>query len=187
MRREIEPGELVITGSSGRDGYKPLLRPNLTMAVFEDLCIFRPDSRILVGAVTRFIRLFDSQLAQGVWGIGETSMIQFRIQGVPAALGYSAGSGLPASSRTHSNPRYMERTFVELGAVRVRSLWGPRSKAERGSRGAPRTSESIGEPMTPPVHDGTTGRKIVKYRAMLPVPKSAYQASARRRSCLPAS
>jgi len=110
--RDIEPGELVVVDADGPRS----LRPWPPEAVDPRLCLFefvylaRPDSRLygqeLHGARVRMGRLLARQApaaADLVIGVPDS--------GIPAAEGYSYGSGIPYATGLVRN-RYIGRTFI---------------------------------------------------------------------------
>lgn len=110
--REIEPGELVVLDHQGVTSYKPFVPTKPAMCVFEYVYFSRPDSRIFGGRAVYSIRkAFGVQLAQ-------ESMVEADIvipvpdSGVPAALGYSEGSGIRFETGLIRN-HYVGRTFIE--------------------------------------------------------------------------
>ncbi|MBS0168743.1 MAG: amidophosphoribosyltransferase [Nitrospira sp.] len=110
--REIEPGELVVLDHRGVTSYKPFAQAKPAMCVFEYVYFARPDSRIFGGGAVYSIRkAFGRQLAQES-GVSADIVIPVPDSGVPAALGYSEGSGLPFETGLIRN-HYVGRTFIE--------------------------------------------------------------------------
>jgi amidophosphoribosyltransferase len=82
------------------------------MCVFEYVYFSRPDSRIFGGGAVYSIRkAFGRQLAQES-AVDADIVIPVPDSGVPAALGYSEGSGVPFESGLIRN-HYVGRTFIE--------------------------------------------------------------------------
>ena len=93
--REIEPGELVVLDHQGVTSFKPFAQTKPAMCVFEYVYFARPDSRIFGGKAVYSIRkAFGRQLAQESQ-VDADIVIPVPDSGVPAALGYSEGSGFP--------------------------------------------------------------------------------------------
>jgi amidophosphoribosyltransferase len=110
--REIEPGELVVLDHQGVTSYKPFGQSKPAMCVFEYVYFARPDSRIFGGSAVYSIRkAFGRQLAQESQ-VKADIVIPVPDSGVPAALGYSEGSGLPFETGLIRN-HYVGRTFIE--------------------------------------------------------------------------
>ena len=110
--REIEPGELVVLDHRGVTSYKPFSPTQPAMCVFEYVYFARPDSRIFGGSAVYSIRkAFGRRLAQES-GVDADIVIPVPDSGVPAALGYSEGSGVPFESGLIRN-HYVGRTFIE--------------------------------------------------------------------------
>ncbi|MBA2486158.1 MAG: amidophosphoribosyltransferase [Nitrospira sp.] len=110
--REIEPGELVVLDHQGVTSYKPFAQSKPAMCVFEYVYFSRPDSRIFEGRAVYSIRkAFGQQLAQESM-VPADIVIPVPDSGVPAALGYSEGSGIRFETGLIRN-HYVGRTFIE--------------------------------------------------------------------------
>ncbi len=110
--REIEPGELVVLDHQGVTSYKPFAQTKPAMCVFEYVYFARPDSRIFGGKAVYSIRkAFGRQLAKESQ-VDADIVIPVPDSGVPAALGYSEGSGFPFETGLIRN-HYVGRTFIE--------------------------------------------------------------------------
>ncbi|MCC2639921.1 MAG: purF [Nitrospira sp.] len=110
--REIEPGELVVLDHKGVTSYKPFADTKPAMCVFEYVYFSRPDSRIFSGSAVYSIRkAFGRQLAKES-KVQADIVIPVPDSGVPAALGYSEGSGIPFETGLIRN-HYVGRTFIE--------------------------------------------------------------------------
>lgn len=110
--REIEPGELVVLDHEGVRSYKPFVPTKPAMCVFEYVYFARPDSRIFGGSAVYAIRkAFGRHLAQESW-VPADIVIPVPDSGVPAALGYAEGSGVPFETGLIRN-HYVGRTFIE--------------------------------------------------------------------------
>ncbi len=110
--REIEPGELVVLDDKGVTSYKPFSHAKPAMCVFEYVYFSRPDSRIFGGSAVYAVRkALGRQLAQESW-VPADIVVPVPDSGVPAALGYAEGSGIPFETGLIRN-HYVGRTFIE--------------------------------------------------------------------------
>ncbi|MEE9203522.1 MAG: amidophosphoribosyltransferase [Nitrospirales bacterium] len=110
--REIKPGELVVLNSEGVTSYSPFAKTRPAMCVFEYVYFSRPDSKIFGGKAVYLTRKeLGRQLAREAW-VGADIVIPVPDSGVPAAMGYSEGSGIPFETGLIRN-HYVGRTFIE--------------------------------------------------------------------------
>jgi amidophosphoribosyltransferase len=110
--REVDPGELVVLNDAGVTSYRPFQATHPSMCVFEYVYFARPDSRIFGGRAVYAIRKsLGRQLAQESW-VEADIVIPVPDSGVPAALGFSEGSGIPFETGLIRN-HYVGRTFIE--------------------------------------------------------------------------
>ena len=110
--REIEPGELIVLDEKGVTSYRPFTQTTPAMCIFEYVYFSRPDSRIFGGSAVYSIRkALGRQLAQESW-VPADIVIPVPDSGVPAALGYAEGSGVPFETGLIRN-HYVGRTFIE--------------------------------------------------------------------------
>jgi amidophosphoribosyltransferase len=110
--REIEPGELVVLNEDGVKSYHPFNAVKPAMCVFEYVYFARPDSRIFgANAVYLTRKALGRQLASEARADADV-VIPVPDSGVPAALGYSEGSGVPFEIGLIRN-HYIGRTFIE--------------------------------------------------------------------------
>jgi amidophosphoribosyltransferase len=110
--REVNPGELVVLDHGGVTSYRPFQETCPSMCVFEYVYFARPDSRIFGGSAVYAIRkALGRQLAQESW-VEADIVIPVPDSGVPAALGFSEGSGIPFETGLIRN-HYVGRTFIE--------------------------------------------------------------------------
>ncbi|MET0516057.1 MAG: amidophosphoribosyltransferase [Nitrospiraceae bacterium] len=110
--REIEPGELIVLNEKGVTSYRPFTQTTPAMCIFEYVYFSRPDSRIFGGSAVYTIRkALGRQLAQESW-VPADIVIPVPDSGVPAALGYAEGSGVPFETGLIRN-HYVGRTFIE--------------------------------------------------------------------------
>ncbi len=116
--REVEPGEIVAIDDKGLKSYKEPSEKH-AMCIFEYIYFARPDS------VINDRLLYDTRLAMGAELAKEYPVEADLVVGVPdsatpAAVGYSAQSGIPLGMGLVRN-RYMGRTFIEPDQ-RIRDL-----------------------------------------------------------------
>ena len=110
--REIKPGELVVLNSEGVTSYSPFAKTRPAMCVFEYVYFSRPDSKIFGGKAVYLTRKeLGRQLAREAW-VDADIVIPVPDSGVPAAMGYSEGSGIPFETGLIRN-HYVGRTFIE--------------------------------------------------------------------------
>ncbi|MEK7762936.1 MAG: amidophosphoribosyltransferase [Nitrospirota bacterium] len=110
--REIEPGELVVLSDQGIDSHRPFPKVDPAMCVFEYVYFARPDSRIFgANAVYSTRKALGRRLAKESW-VDADIVIPVPDSGVPAALGYSEGGGIPFETGLIRN-HYVGRTFIE--------------------------------------------------------------------------
>ena len=113
--REVEPGEIVIVDQSGLRSER--LEPSastprrLARCVFEQIYFARPDSILFGKQVYASRHAMGRQLAKD-HAVPADVVVPVPDSGVPAAIGYSAESGIPFAVglvRSH----YVGRTFIE--------------------------------------------------------------------------
>jgi len=110
--REIEPGELVVLSDQGVTSYLPFPKADPAMCVFEYVYFSRPDSRIFGGQVVYQTRkAMGKQLAKESY-VPADAVIAVPDSGLPAALGFAEGSGIPFEVGLIRN-HYVGRTFIE--------------------------------------------------------------------------
>ena len=110
--REIKPGELVVLNSEGVTSYSPFAKTRPAMCVFEYVYFSRPDSKIFGGKAVYLTRKeLGRQLAREAW-VDADIVIPVPDSGVPAAMGYAEGSGIPFETGLIRN-HYVGRTFIE--------------------------------------------------------------------------
>ncbi len=110
--REVEPGELIVISDQGLDSHHPFPKTAPAMCVFEYVYFARPDSRIFGSdAVYTTRKALGRQLAQESW-VPADVVIPVPDSGVPAALGYAEGAGVPFEAGLIRN-HYVGRTFIE--------------------------------------------------------------------------
>jgi len=154
--REVEPGEIVVIQDSELTSYHPFLERSRAQCVFEYVYFARPDSKIFgPNAVYPVRKAFGRQLAKECPADADL-VIPVPDSGVPAALGYAEGMGIPFEIGLTRN-HYVGRTFIEpQQAIRhfgVKLKLNPVPDVLEGKRIVV-VDDSIVR--------GTTSRKIVK-------------------------
>src|SRR5207253_3067392 len=109
--RDIEPGEMVVINEDGLRSSHPLTAQKHSMCIFEHVYFARPDSMIFGQSVNRSRHKMGQQLAIEQ-PAGADIVVPVPDSGVPAAIGYSAESGLPFRFGLVRN-HYVGRTFIE--------------------------------------------------------------------------
>lgn len=111
--REVEPGELIVINDKGMTSHRPFLPlDNPAKCVFEYVYFARPDSKIFGDhAVYPVRKALGRQLAKEAL-VPADVVIPVPDSGVPAALGYAEGSGIPFEIGLTRN-HYIGRTFIE--------------------------------------------------------------------------
>ena len=152
--RDLLPGEVVVINHNGVSSYMPFSKTREAMCIFEHIYFARPDSYIFGENVNVVRKKMGLILAQET-GVEADLVIPVPDSGVPAALGYSEGSGVPYDNgliRSH----YVGRTFIEpkqsIRHFGVRLKLNPVKEILKGKRVVV-VDDSIVR--------GTTSRKIV--------------------------
>ncbi len=111
--RDVEPGEIMVINDSGVTSHHPFTLPDTpAKCVFEYVYFARPDSRIFGDhAVYPVRKTLGRQLAQEAY-VHADVVIPVPDSGVPAAMGYAEGSGIPFEIGLTRN-HYVGRTFIE--------------------------------------------------------------------------
>jgi amidophosphoribosyltransferase len=152
---DVEPGEMVIVGPEGmtREQYTPALEP--AHCVFEHVYFARPDS-IVFGRSVQESREKLGRLLAIEQPADADVVVPVPDSGVPAAIGFSAESGIPFRQALIRN-HYVGRTFIEPSqAIRdfgVKLKLNPVRSLLEGKR-VVLVDDSIVR--------GTTSRKIVR-------------------------
>jgi amidophosphoribosyltransferase len=109
--RDVEPGEIVVIDDTGLQSIRPfgLMKPRF--CVFEYIYFARPDSVVEGAGVYEVRKRIGMELALES-PVDADTVIPVPDSGVPAALGYSATSGLPFELGIVRN-HYVGRTFIE--------------------------------------------------------------------------
>ncbi len=139
--REIAPGEILFITKDGMEsthfmGVAPGHSKRQSLCIFEFIYLARPDSQLLGQNVHATRRRMGEKLAQQA-PVEADIVIGVPDSGLPAAIGYAAGSGIQYQEGLIKN-RYIQRTFIapdqtqrELG---VRMKLSPLSDVLRGKR-----------------------------------------------------
>jgi amidophosphoribosyltransferase len=109
--RDIEPGEMVAINEEGLRSTHPLKPQQHSMCIFEHVYFSRPDSIIFGQSVNRSRHKMGERLAIEQPADADL-VVPVPDSGVPAAIGYSAESGLPFRFGLVRN-HYVGRTFIE--------------------------------------------------------------------------
>lgn len=109
--REVEPGEIVWVDQAGVKSEKALASKETAHCVFEHVYFARPDSVVFGASVYEARKKFGRALA--IESPAEADVvIPVPDGGVPAAIGYSAESGIPFEFGIIRN-HYVGRTFIQ--------------------------------------------------------------------------
>jgi amidophosphoribosyltransferase len=152
---DVEPGEMVVVGPEGmtREQYAPAREP--AHCVFEHVYFSRPDSIVFGRSVQESRERLGRLLAIEQPAEGDV-VVPVPDSGVPAAVGFSAESGIPFRQALIRN-HYVGRTFIEPSqAIRdfgVKLKLNPVRSLLEGKR-VVLVDDSIVR--------GTTSRKIVR-------------------------
>jgi amidophosphoribosyltransferase len=109
--RDVEPGEIVIIGAAGVRSVKPFTQVPERLCVFEYIYFARPDSMLEGRSVYEARKRIGRELARESH-VDADIVVPVPDSGVPAALGYSAESGVPFELGIIRN-HYVGRTFIE--------------------------------------------------------------------------
>ena len=153
--RDVEPGEIVVINDQGVRSIRPFTAQKARFCVFEYIYFARPDSVMEGTAVYSARKLIGAELARESH-VDADVVVPVPDSGVPAAMGYSAESGVPFELGIIRN-HYVGRTFIEptdhirnLGVKLKHSA----NKAMLAGRRVILVDDSIVR--------GTTSRKIVE-------------------------
>lgn len=109
--RDVEPGEMIVINEEGLRSSHPLHAQKHSMCIFEHVYFSRPDSIIFGQSVNRSRHKMGERLAIEQPTDADI-VVPVPDSGVPAAIGYSAESGLPFRFGLVRN-HYIGRTFIE--------------------------------------------------------------------------
>ncbi len=139
--REVEPGEILFIGADGVEsiyfkGEAPGHEKREALCIFEFIYLARPDSQLMGRGVHATRRRMGEMLAKQAPTEADV-VIGVPDSGLPAAIGYATGSGIPYQEGLIKN-RYIQRTFIapdqtqrELG---VRMKLSPLEDVLKGKR-----------------------------------------------------
>ncbi len=109
--RDIEAGELVLINEAGIRSYFPFARQPKRACVFEYIYFARPDSVMEGISIYEARKRIGAELARESH-VDADLVIPVPDSGVPAAIGYAAGAGIPFELGIIRN-HYVGRTFIE--------------------------------------------------------------------------
>jgi amidophosphoribosyltransferase len=109
--RQVEPGEMIVINEDGLRSTHPLNAERHSVCIFEHVYFARPDSIIFGQSVNRSRHRMGKRLAIEQPADADI-VVPVPDSGVPAAIGYSAESGLPFRFGLVRN-HYIGRTFIE--------------------------------------------------------------------------
>ena len=110
--REVEPGEVVEITVDGLKSHFPLPKRKTAFCSFEPIYFARPDSQIFGDEIYSLRRKMGRVLAREAAAADADIVIAVPDSGVPMAVGYSEGSGLPFELGLVRN-HYVGRTFIQ--------------------------------------------------------------------------
>ena len=109
--REVEPGELILVNDSGIRSFRPFTKVPPRPCIFEHVYFSRPDSIAEGQSVYEVRKAIGAELARES-PVEADYVVPVPDSGVPAAIGFSQGSGIPFELgiiRSH----YVGRTFIQ--------------------------------------------------------------------------
>ncbi|WP_240804418.1 amidophosphoribosyltransferase [Qingshengfaniella alkalisoli] len=109
--REIEPGEMVVITREGVESHRPFAQAKSRFCIFEHVYFSRPDSILGGTSVYETRRQIGVELARET-PVDADIVCPVPDSGTPAAIGYSAESGIPFALGIVRN-QYVGRTFIE--------------------------------------------------------------------------
>ncbi|MCL4107588.1 UNVERIFIED_CONTAM: hypothetical protein GTU68_022049 [Idotea baltica] len=109
--REIDPGEMVVITSNGVESLSPFRSQKSRFCIFEHVYFSRPDSILGGQSVYETRRQIGVELAREA-PVDADLVCPVPDSGTPAAIGFSAESGIPYGMGIIRNS-YMGRTFIE--------------------------------------------------------------------------
>ncbi len=134
--RDVEPGEALKISTDGLETLQAVPGQKRSMCMFEFVYFARPDSEIYGCSLYEARRLMGVALA-GEAPIEADLVIGVPDSGVPAAVGYAQGSGIPFGEGLAKN-RYVGRTFISpsqtLRQQGIRLKLNPFKHAIKGKR-----------------------------------------------------
>ena len=134
--RDIEPGEVVSITDAGVESLRPFPAARARPCLFEYVYFSRPDSVVNGKSVYEVRKRMGMRLAEET-GVEADVVVPVPDSGVPAALGYAQGSGIPYELgiiRGH----YVGRTFIQptqgIRELGVRMKHSPNRSVLEGKR-----------------------------------------------------
>jgi amidophosphoribosyltransferase len=109
--RDVEPGELVWITEEGMASFHWSQQPQPKLCIFEMIYFARPDSVMHNESLHSYRMRIGRRLAQES-PVEADLVIAVPDSGVPAAIGFSQGSGIPYGEGLIKN-RYVGRTFIQ--------------------------------------------------------------------------
>ena len=109
--RDIEPGELVIVTDKGIRSIKPFQEEKRRFCIFEYVYFARPDSLVEGNNVYDIRKQIGVELAKEAPADADV-IVPVPDSGVPAAIGYAQGAGVPFELGIIRN-HYVGRTFIQ--------------------------------------------------------------------------
>lgn len=111
--REVEPGEVIVFNDEGLTSHHPFIAPERpAKCVFEYVYFARPDSKIFGNYAVYPVRKALGRQLSKESVVQADAVIPVPDSGVPAALGFAEGSGIPFEIGLTRN-HYVGRTFIE--------------------------------------------------------------------------
>lgn len=154
--RDVQPGEMVSIGKDGLKSSFPFTKVSPRFCIFEYIYFARPDSRMEGKSVYQMRKNIGVELAKESPCPGADLVIPVPDSGVPSAIGYAQGSGLPFELGIIRN-HYVGRTFIEP-SEKIRHL-GVRLKHNANRAFIEGKSVVL---VDDSIVRGTTSRKIVE-------------------------
>ena len=109
--RDIENGEVVVISAEGIESLRPFPRQAMRPCIFEYIYFARPDSVVHGRSVYAVRKAMGAELARESPADADL-VVPVPDSGVPAALGFAQGSGLPFELGIVRN-HYVGRTFIQ--------------------------------------------------------------------------
>lgn len=109
--RELEPGEIVVIDAGGMRYVQGPVAGRPAMCLFEFIYFARPDSRLYGTSLYAARERMGRNLARE-HAVDADVVVPVPDSGIPAALGYSAESGIPFREGM-TKSRYIHRTFIQ--------------------------------------------------------------------------
>ena len=134
--RDVAPGEMIKISADGIQAEQAVAAQKPSLCMFEFVYFARPDSEMCDCSLYEARRRMGEALA-GEAAVEADLVIGVPDSGIPAAVGYAAGSGIPYGEGLAKN-RYVGRTFISpsqmLRQQGIRLKLNPLKHAIRGKR-----------------------------------------------------